>query len=93
MAGKNQNWIIPEWEDADAVAIRCLLEGTADADQQRRGMRWIIEKCCGTYDMAFRPGQEGQRNTDFCLGRQFVGQQIIALPKKFMIVKTARRTK
>lgn len=66
---------------ADASALQALVAGDADPDQQKRALKWIIESACGTYAPAFRPGTDGARNTDFMLGRIFVGQQIVGLTK------------
>ena len=73
-------WKPPEYDQADAAAIQALVEGRAGSAQQKRAIKWIIEKACGTYDFAFRPGgAEGERDTGIALGRQFVGQQIVKL--------------
>ena len=73
-------WLPVPYELADATALQALQEGRADPVQQRRALEWIIRQCAGTYDLAFRPGgMEGSRDTDFALGRQFVGQQIVKL--------------
>lgn len=63
---------------ADAEAIQALAAGRADADQQRRAYRWILEGACGLPAWAYR---ESQRETDIALGRHFVGQQIIGVQK------------
>lgn len=64
-------------DGADTAAIKALAAGTADQWQQQRALNWIINSVCGTYDQPFRPGAEGQRDTDFACGKQFVGQQIV----------------
>lgn len=89
MAKTNHAWTPPPWEDSDARAVHAVMHGEADAEMQRRAMKWIIEKCCGTYEQAFRSGKPD--DTAFALGRQFVGQQIIALPQKLDIVKARRK--
>lgn len=69
-----------EYDIADVGAIQALMEGTASPHQQKRALDWIIRKAAATYDLGFYPGaDEGRRNTDFALGRQFVGQQIIKM--------------
>lgn len=72
-------WHPPEWELPDAAAIQALTRGDATADQQRRAIEWIVNQACGTYQMQYRPGSA--RDTDFSLGRQFVGQQIVKMTK------------
>lgn len=63
---------------SDAEAIQSLTRGEADADQQKRALRWILEGACGLPIWAYR---ETQRETDIALGRQFVGQQIVGLQR------------
>ena len=75
-------WLPAAYELADVTAVQAVLAGTANPEQQRRAMRWVSEQAAGTYDMAYRPGAEdGRRDTDFALGRAFVGQQIVKLSK------------
>lgn len=62
---------------AVTVALQALARGEADGQQQKLALDWIIKEAAGAYDMAFWPGIDGQRNTDFALGRQFVGYQIV----------------
>ena len=78
----NSTWMPPAYEVADAAAIQALLNGTAEEHQQKRALKWIIEVACATYDLPYRPGAiEGERDTTFALGRQFVGQQIVKLTR------------
>lgn len=74
-------WTPPEWEDADAYAIQRCIQGNADPADQRRAIDWIINAACGTYDLSFRPGVQGDRDTSFAEGRRFVGLQIIKMSK------------
>jgi|GEM_PF-1090198 len=75
-------WMPPEYELADVTAVQAVLAGRASPEQQQRAMRWVIERAAGTYDLAYRPGgEDGRRDTDFALGRAFVGQQIVKLSK------------
>lgn len=71
----------PDWELADAKAIQMLASGEASAAQQKRALNWIIHTACATYDLPFRPGAEGGRETDLAIGRMFVGQQIVKMTK------------
>lgn len=71
--------IPPDWEVADASAIQALVDGIAEPDQQRRALKWIIEKAAGTYEFQYYPGSD--RDTAFALGRAFVGQQIVKLSR------------
>ncbi len=69
------------YELPDASAIQALQRGDATPEQQQRALKWIIENACGTYDMSYRPGEEGRRDTDFAEGKRFVGSQIVKLLK------------
>ena len=88
---KHAPWLPAVWDLADAAAIRDLLNGEANPEQQKRAMAWIINDLCKTHDMVFRP--EGDRDTVFAAAKQFVGQQILALPEKLRIVKSTRSEK
>jgi hypothetical protein len=74
-------WMPSVYELADASAIQALQRGDATQGQQQRALRWIIENACGTYDMSYRPGEEGKRDTDFAEGKRFVGSQIVKMLK------------
>ena len=79
---ENAAWIPPPFALADVYAIQQVTMGNADADQQRRAMRYIVETLAGTYDPSYRPGgTEGARETDFAEGRRFVGLRIVALTR------------
>ena len=67
-----------EWQPADASALQALAYGTADADQQKRALNWIINQACATYDLEYRTDQ---RDHAFASGRRAVGLQIIKLLK------------
>ncbi len=70
-------WTPPYYTNADIAAIQALHRGEADAYQQRRALNWIINTACATYDLSYWP--DSARDTDFALGRQFVGQQLVKL--------------
>lgn len=69
----------PDYTDADAWAIRALAVGKATSEQQKRAFEYIVHTVCGTYDLAYRP--RSNRDTDFALGKQRVGQDLIWLLK------------
>lgn len=77
---KNPHLTAP-WELADASALQALQRGDADAQTQQRALKWIIERGCATYDLSFKPGEDGRRETDFAEGRRFVGTQIVMMLK------------
>lgn len=68
-----------EWELADVNAIQALERGTATKEQQKRALEWILYQACKFADFPFRPGEDGRRDTDFALGRQFPAKQIVKL--------------
>lgn len=69
-------WLPAPFDLADAHAVRAVTAGVADADQQRRAMKWIIERCAATYqDTHFPTG----RDTTFANGRRFVGLRLVTI--------------
>ena len=86
----NAPWLPVPWTDETAGAIQALAAGRAAEHQQKMALDYIINIASGTYDAHYHPGPDGQRNTDFALGRAFVGQQIVKLLKLNL---TALRTK
>lgn len=68
-------WMPTEYELADLKAVQSVILGEANAEQQQRAMKWIIEKVCGTYDMSYHPNSA--RDSDFAEGKRFVGLQIV----------------
>ena len=75
-------WMPAGYALADATAVQALSKGIANAEQQIRALRWIVEAVAGTYDLSYRPGaDEGRRDTDFAEGRRFVGLQIVKMTR------------
>lgn len=73
-------WLPAPYEIADAAAVQALLRGDATPDQQRRAVEWVIA-CSGYYDLSFRPGDGGDRETAFAEGKRFVGAQVVKLSR------------
>lgn len=71
----------PPVDPAVANALQALVRGDCPAHLQQKAMNFLIYDLCATYEPAFRPGTEGQRETDFALGKQFVGLAIVGLLK------------
>jgi hypothetical protein len=67
-----------DYEVADVISVQALVDGIAEPDQQKRALRWIIEKAAGTYEFNY---YGTDRDTAFGLGRAFVGQQIVKLTR------------
>ena len=78
-APKTEPWKPVAWEVADAACVQALNRGDATPDQQKRALAYLIGPLCGTYDMAYRPASP--RDTDFALGKAFVGQQLVKFLK------------
>jgi hypothetical protein len=74
-------WHPAPWENHEAEAIAAMMQGRANPDQQRTAMKWILDGACNLYDLSYRPGPGGERDTAFAEGRRFVGQQVLKLAK------------
>lgn len=74
-------WKPAKFDNADAAAMQALAAGNASSMQQKRAITWIIDKCCATYDLSYRPGVEGDRDTVFAEGKRSVGLQLVKLIK------------
>lgn len=73
------------YETPDFIALQALQRGTADPEQQKRALDWIIVHACGTYDLEYRTEQ---RDHAFASGRRFVGLQIVKMLKLTPVRKT-----
>lgn len=76
---EHRPWKPAAFDPADAAAFQALQRGTASSDQQKRALDWLVKKCCATYDLSYRPGLEGERETAFAEGKRFVGLAIVKL--------------
>lgn len=72
-------WKPAVYDDAVAHAFKALALGAASLHQQKLALEWLVRDCCRTYDLSYRPGEEGQRDTDFAEGMRHVGLQIVKL--------------
>lgn len=84
MVKKFTPWLPAAYTTADAAAIQSVMRGDADSFQQKRAMKWIIESAAKTYDEQYFPtyaDNDGRRETDYALGKRYVGNQIIKLSK------------
>ena len=88
----NAPWMPAEWTDETAGAIQALDRGTATQHQQKMALNYIIDVVAGTYQAHYHAGPDGQRNTDFALGRAFVGSTLVKLTKlNLSVLRTGRR--
>lgn len=70
----------PRWlEVHEAAAIIALAKGEADADTQKKAFKVIVEQISQAYEFNYHPNS--QRNTDFALGRSWVGQVLVGIIK------------
>ena len=70
-------WLPAPYIKADIVALQALERGEAEPDQQKRVLKWMIERLCRTYDPSFIPHSD--RESDFAEGRRYVGLQLVKL--------------
>tara|TARA_R110000850_G_scaffold269167_2_gene401018 strand:- start:12977 stop:13249 length:273 start_codon:yes stop_codon:yes gene_type:complete len=70
-----------KYKKSDVLAIQSLMSGTANEHQQQQAIKWIIEDLCKTYDMPYRPGPDGDRETIFASAKMHVGQQLVKMTK------------
>lgn len=75
----NAPWKPAKYEPADVAAIQALYEGSANREQQKRALTWLINTACATYDMSYRTGAAGAMDTAFAEGRRSVGLQLVKL--------------
>lgn len=69
-------WAPGKYEIADVAAVQALVLGTAEPDQQKRAINWLLYNASLTYDLDYRPDP---RDHAFASGRRFVGLQLISL--------------
>lgn len=72
-----QPWHPTPYDTREAAAFQALQAGKANDYQQQLALKWLIEKCCGTYETQYFA--DNPRNTDFALGKRWVGQQLVKL--------------
>ena len=68
-------WVPPVTPAHITLAIKGVATGTANENQQRAAMKWIVEELCRTYDLSYRPGSD--RDTAFAEGKRFVGTTLV----------------
>lgn len=75
---ENGPWKPAPYEIADVSAFQALVRGEAAPDQQQRAVKWLVG-AAGTYDLSYRPGAAGERDTAFAEGKRFIGLQVVRL--------------
>lgn len=75
-------WLPAKYTVAEVAAIQAMHRGDADEYQQKCALRWIIESAARAGDELYFPtdaDNDGRRDTDYALGKRYVGNQIIKL--------------
>lgn len=67
------------FDEVIVYGLHGLADGNASAQQQKKVLEWIINQASRANGVHYFP--DHQRNTDYALGRAFVGQQIIGILK------------
>lgn len=67
----------PKISSEIAYAVQGLSAGKADAHQQSLFLQWLIVEVCKKDDISYRPGPDGQRDTDFAEGKRFVAISVL----------------
>jgi hypothetical protein len=63
----------------EVAAIKALANGTADPDQQKHALQFILVCVCRVDDEPYFPGTDGERDTTYRLGMRRVGTFIRSL--------------
>ena len=78
---KREPWDFPDFSERDVRLIQALAQGTATPEMQRDALKWIVEIGAATYDMSYRPGDNGRRDSDFAEGKRHVGNTLVRMTK------------
>jgi hypothetical protein len=71
-------WVPPLLDLPELAALQAVAKGTATADQQMRAMRVIVERCGWAYEDTWCPGVNGERDSNFAMGRRRVGTMLVS---------------
>ena len=72
-------WAPPLAEVADVAAIKALANGKATEDQQKRALHFILVEVCKVDDEPYCPGENGNRDTAYALGKRRVATYVRSL--------------
>lgn len=64
----------PRFDLADAMAVKRVALGEADAEGQQRAIRYILDGVLGLKESPYDP--DSARNTDYAIGRQDAAREI-----------------
>lgn len=74
-------YVPPSIPDSVALAYQAFANGKANEGQQKLVLDWLIHVLCGTYDLSYRVGNDGDRDTSFAEGKRFVGTEVVRMTK------------
>lgn len=75
---KKDPWVPGDHDDDVIYAVSAFSKGKANEVQQKLAWAWLMY-ISGVGDMTFRPGPNGDRDTAFAAGKQFVGTQFLKM--------------
>lgn len=87
---ENAPWKPSPYGIEEVGALQALLRGDAKEHQQKAALDYIIVTLSGYTDEPFRPGAN-DRETNYALGRAYVGRQIVKLLKINTAIFKSRR--
>ncbi len=74
----------PLAELPDIYALKALVRGEATTDQQLRVVDWLLNVATSYYELSFRRGEGGERESAFEEGRRYVGWSIVKIANMAM---------
>lgn len=80
--------LLPDYTPDEVRALRAVANGTANPEQCRLAIKFLIEDVCATYQTPFR-GVAAL--TDFACGKQWVGQAIVVFLKTAPLSRDPKR--
>lgn len=89
MAKKPTN--LPDYTLSQALAVRALMDGTANEQQQKNALSFIINDLCDTFGLVYEPASFDL--TAFRAGKAFVGQVLVGMTKPETIEYLRRNEK
>lgn len=83
----------PALSEAEVMAVRACASGTANPDQAKIAMEWVMREASRVTDLSYRP--ESPLETAFNEGRRYVGILIryMMLPETLANAKAADKSR
>jgi hypothetical protein len=76
MKKRTPPWHPAEYTSKQIAAFQDLAGGKATAEQQGMVLDWLVNNASGLYEEHFF---EGSRETDYALGKAYVGRQVVKM--------------